>query len=196
MRKFLITSLVAYASIVANSKAFGYSHLRYMGVDVGQTFSKSTVFEYVHTDKKHYYSPNFISGYSGYRIGQYAAFEFGGFVSVSVNSSKTHREGDAKHSGMFMGFAFFLPVNDKIEFCPSVGVAQVFAHVNKPNVFNAKDDGVVPRLTFGMQYAITDNVKIRSSVAWHKMNGIYSNVIASNNTLHVGLGLSYSFDPF
>ena len=195
MNRFLVTSLIAYGLIVFNSEVQSAEHLRYVGFDAGQSFSRSLTYVYPKGDCKKHFSAQFISGYTGYRIAKYAAFEFGAFDSRSLNGSRNNKEGQAKHTGLFMGFVFMLPINSRLEFTPGLGVAQVYSYVNEPRLYSAKNDGVIPRLMFGLQYRITDELKLRASAVWHRTSTICSDIITNNHVTHVGLGLNYSFDP-
>ena len=189
MKKYLFLSAFAYSSLVASAPEY----LRYMGVDAGRTLSKTVHFD-GDSDKEIRHKPEYVGVYNGYRIGQHAAFEFGAFSSRALNTSRSHRIGQTHIDGLHMGFVFFLPVTNRFEALPGMGVAQVVTRVRTPEVF-IKEKGIVPRLMFGAQFKITDRLRLRGSFAWHRMGGVYSHMIHFSQCVHASVGLNYSFAP-
>ncbi len=185
----MLVAVFAYTSLVS-SKAVSQS--RYAGVEVGHSLTKGSIF-CIGRDEEFRHPGQHVNVYNGYRIGQYAAFEFGGFASRSLNTSKNHREGHTNVDGLHMGFTFFLPLAKDLYAVPGMGVALVSVRARTSELFH-KEKGIVPRFMFGVQYGVTDNVALRGSLAWHKTGGIYSNIVTSNQSIHCAMGLSYSFE--
>ena len=193
MKKFILPLLVSFSSIVSANE-----HLRYIGFDLGQSATKSMIDQYNYPNNKSSkvrHASQMASIYTGYSMGNYAAFELGAMSSKSLNRSKNVREGRTNIDCLHMGFVFWLPISNNIELIPGIGVAHVMVHATQHKVFDTRDKGIVPRLVFGGQYKINEQLRLRASANWHRMSGVYTYHVSFNQSLHFGLGLNYSFHP-
>jgi len=189
MKRLISLILLSYCGVVlANNR----EALRYIGFDLGKVFSK----HHILTNRDEFWSrqtSKYINVYVGYKLGDYASFEFGGFKGGPY--LRPERMAKTNIDGLHMGFVFFLPILKNLSLIPGMGMTQVNIHSSELSAYNMKNRGIVPRLLVGAQYHITKELHFRSSIVWHRMSSIYSHQLTYNKTLQAGIGLNYSIRP-
>ncbi len=132
--------------------------------------------------------------YAGIKLGSFVAFESGLFIHQSLCKGNISREGQTRVSGFHSGFVFIFPLTDNLDLVPGVGASYLFLRSHKPKIFDIKENGLLPRIFFGAQFRLTDELKLRCSFALHSLGGASRNIVAMSDITSGSLGLHYSFN--
>ncbi len=133
--------------------------------------------------------------YVGYKLADRVAFEYGMFA---INPIHKKPAVSVKAYGLHAGFIFPLEVINRVELFPGLAISYSNIDINHAlkghQSINHREAGLIPRITFGVQIKIADRFKLRTSLIWHNMSGVYSDNMIVRNVYNIGIGLHYIFD--
>lgn len=131
--------------------------------------------------------------YGGWKFNSFCELEAGYFTEMSVKRLNSNIVN--KLSGAHTSLLFIIPVGDKFEVKPGIGMSWN-KYINNPREvkFSKKVIVVAPRLILAIEYKVNDSIQARASIASHriKMGNSHDNFTTSN-LYKLGLGMNYSF---
>lgn len=184
MKKLLLLALIILPSLATCSESPFY-----IGSELGYSISGFKDRDADKLSRAKHNRPD-ATVFTGADLTDYLSFELGYSPSISNRAKTREKRGATSHKGLYGSILYHIALSDVLTLTPGIGIAGSNIYFHKPGEFAFAKSKSFPRVSLGINYALTDDISLRSTLAWNYVRTHFG-TFKTHDNYKVGIGFTY-----